>query len=199
MEIYRTIYRPGTGEYEEKKSRFLSEVRHVGTEEEVLLVLQEIRKKHYDARHHCYAYVLGKKGETKKSSDDGEPSGTAGHPILALIEGSGLTDTLIVVTRYFGGTLLGTGGLVRSYSKSAKDGLSYAVIADFMPADILTIRSDYTLFGKIRYLAESEGLTPGEILYTDRVQMELPVPAEETDRIIKKITELSAGKAEIIR
>ena len=198
-QVYRTVYSAGAGEYEEKKSRFLSDVRHVTSEEEVLLVLQEIRKKHYDARHHCYAYVLGKKGETKKSSDDGEPSGTAGHPILALIEGSGLTDTLIVVTRYFGGTLLGTGGLVRSYSKSAKDGLSHAVIADFMPADILTIRSDYTLFGKIRYLAESEGLTPGEILYTDRVQMELPVPAEETERIIKKITELSAGKAEIIR
>ena len=199
MEIYRTVYRPGTGEYEEKKSRFLSEVRHVTSEEEVLSVLQEIRKKHYDARHHCYAYILGKKGEIKKSSDDGEPSGTAGHPILALLEGGGLTDTLIVVTRYFGGTLLGTGGLVRSYSKSAKDGLSDAVIADFLPADILKIRSDYTLFGKIRYLAEQEGLSPGEILYTDKVEMELPVPSEETARIVKKITELSAGRAEIER
>lgn len=196
-EVYRTVYRQGNSEYEEKKSRFLSEVRHVESEEEALLVLSEIRKKHYDARHHCYAYILGKKSELKKSSDDGEPSGTAGHPMLAVLEGEGLTDTIIVVTRYFGGTLLGTGGLVRSYTKSAKDGVEKAVIADWRMADLLKIRSDYTLFGKIRYLAESENLVPGEITYTDMVDMVLPVPEERTAEIRKKITELTAGRAVI--
>ena len=197
-EVYRTVYRSGSGEYEEKKSRFLSEVHHVESEEEMLLVLSKIRKKHYDARHHCYACVLGKDASVKKSSDDGEPSGTAGHPILAVIEGANLTDTLIVVTRYFGGTLLGTGGLVRSYTKSAQDGVEKSVIADWKEADILVIRSDYPLYGKIRYLAESEGLTPGDIAFTENVEMTLPVPAERTAEIRKKITDLSAGRAEII-
>ncbi len=196
-EIYRTVYRAGEGVYEEKKSRFLSEIHHVESEEEALLVLSGIRKKHYDARHHCFAYILGKKGELKKASDDGEPSGTAGHPMLAVLDGEGLTDVLVVVTRYFGGTLLGTGGLVRSYTKSAKDAVMHSVIADWRMAGILGIRSDYTLFGKIRYLAESEGLTPGEIVYADDVFMSLPVPEERLTEIVQKMTEISAGKAKI--
>ena len=196
-EAYRTVARMGTGEYEEKKSRFLSEVHHVESEEEMNEVLSAVRKKHYDARHHCYACVIGENGAFVKSSDDGEPSGTAGHPILSVIQGENLTDTLVVVTRYFGGTLLGTGGLVRSYTKSAKDGLLHAALIEKKPGKRLIVCADYTTFGKLRYLLESEGYTPERIDYTDKVEMSLPVPREDAETVRKKLTEASAGRAQI--
>ena len=116
---YYTIQKTGHGEYEEKRSRFLGEAIPVQSEEEVQEHLTRIRKQYYDARHHCSAYVLGEKKDRKKASDDGEPQGSAGLPILNVIEGAGCTGILIVVTRYFGGTLLGTGGLVRAYTNAA--------------------------------------------------------------------------------
>lgn len=134
--LYYTIDHPGYGEYEEKKSRFLGEALPVTSEEEVRTELARIRKKYYEARHHCYAYVIGGvPGNTvqgnatiRRSSDDGEPSGTAGAPILSVIDGKACSNVLIVVTRYFGGTLLGTGGLVRSYTKAASLALENAGI-----------------------------------------------------------------------
>ena len=123
MKAYNTIYEGGTDEIVEKKSRFIAQVFPVETEEEVATILEQMKKKYWDARHNCYAFVLGEASQISRCSDDGEPSGTAGRPILEVINGKELTNILIVVTRYFGGTLLGTGGLVRAYSQSAQAGI----------------------------------------------------------------------------
>ena len=117
---YKTIIESGSGEYIEKKSRFIGELVPVSSEEEAFAYLDAVRKKHYNASHHCFAYVLGEKNQTERASDDGEPSGTAGRPILHVLEGEEICNALIVVTRYFGGTLLGTGGLTRAYTAAAK-------------------------------------------------------------------------------
>ena len=120
---YKILYREGTGELIEKKSRFIASFRSVKTEEEAQAFIEEMRKKYWDASHNCYAWVLGENGEGKRCSDDGEPSQTAGKPMLDVLEGEGIVNICVVVTRYFGGTLLGTGGLVRAYSGAVKEGL----------------------------------------------------------------------------
>ncbi len=120
----------GTGEVIEKKSRFIASIFPIQTEEEALTYLSQVRKKYYDARHNCFAYVVGEKNETERCSDDGEPSGTAGRPMMDVLTGQGLHNVLVVVTRYFGGTLLGTGGLVRAYSAAVKAGLENCVIQE---------------------------------------------------------------------
>ena len=120
---YRTIYRGGEDEIVEKKSRFIATVVPVNTEEEALEFVEKTRKKYWDARHNCYAYILGDNNEVQRFSDDGEPSGTAGKPILEVITGNECSNCLCVVTRYFGGVLLGTGGLIRAYTNAAKDAL----------------------------------------------------------------------------
>ena len=124
MEQYKTVLEGGTGEIVEKKSRFIATVRPVKNEEEALAFLEEMRKKYWDARHNCYAYSIGKNREFTRCSDDGEPSGTAGRPMLDVILGEDIYNVAVVVTRYFGGVLLGTGGLVRAYSKAVQEGLA---------------------------------------------------------------------------
>ena len=160
-----------TGEYEEKKSRFIGEVFPIQSVDEAEALIQQVRKKYYDARHHCYAYVLGDQYETVKQSDDGEPSQTAGMPILAVLKGQEIHDALVVVTRYFGGTLLGTGGLVRSYTNEIP----------------------YTLVGKIKYIAESAGITEACADYGAAVSMTWHVPAEQLTGFQNQIQELSGG------
>jgi len=194
---YRTVLRDGKGEYEEKKSRFIANVYHVTNEEEVMLHLAELRKKYYDARHNCYAYILGKQGETLKSSDDGEPQGTAGHPILSVLQGSEVTECLIVVTRYFGGTLLGTGGLVRSYTKAAQAGLADAEIILKQPARLLQITTDYSDLGKLQYWFGTAGLTPKNIEYGAEVRIFLPVPEDILEKTGEKVTDITQGRANI--
>ena len=120
MNSYYTIYRGGSGEVVEKKSRFIGEARAVSSEEEAAAFVEEIRKKYYDARHHCFAYVIGTDGKQMRAADDGEPQGTAGRPMLEVLTGKGLANAMVVVTRYFGGTVLGTGGLVRCYTAAAQ-------------------------------------------------------------------------------
>ena len=123
VEEYKTIYKGGIGEITEKKSRFIATIRPAKTEEEALAFLEEMKKKYWDARHNCSAYVLGERQELLRCSDDGEPSQTAGKPMMDVLTGAGLTNVAAVVTRYFGGTLLGTGGLVRAYSAAVQEGL----------------------------------------------------------------------------
>ena len=130
LQHYRTIYQDRTGEYGEKKSRFIANVFSITSEDDAITKIEQIKKKHYDARHHCFAYSLCGTPAILRFSDDGEPSGTAGKPILEIITTNELFHTLIVVTRYFGGTLLGTGGLVRAYTAAAKEGLANSVIID---------------------------------------------------------------------
>ena len=119
---YKTVYESGTGEIVEKKSRFIASVWPIQTEEDALNIIDQLKKKYWDAKHNCFAYVLGIKDEIQRCSDDGEPAKTAGKPILDILLGEEIHNALIVVTRYFGGTLLGTGGLVRAYQYAAKEG-----------------------------------------------------------------------------
>ena len=159
---YRTVYKGGEGEITEKKSRFIATVSPASSEEEALLFIESMRKKYWDARHNCFAYVIGKRGELKRFSDDGEPGGTAGKPILEVITGEGLCNAAIVVTRYFGGTLLGTGGLVRAYTAASKEGLASSVIVTKILGVRLHIMTDYNGLGKIQYILGQRGLKISE-------------------------------------
>ena len=129
----------------------------VHSEEEAMQYLEQVRKKYWDARHHCWAYVIGEERVTERCSDDGEPSGTAGKPILEVIRGAGLHNIFVVVTRYFGGTLLGTGGLVRAYTESAREGISHSQIITKIYGFKLNLTTDYTGLGKIQYLLGQRG------------------------------------------
>lgn len=182
-----------TGEYEEKKSRFIGEIFPIKSEEDAQEHVASIRKKYYDARHHCYAYVLGDNYETVKQSDDGEPSQTAGMPILNVLKGQDIHDALIVVTRYFGGTLLGTGGLVRSYTNASKAAIDNAVVLEAVEGYRANAEIPYTLVGKIKYFTETEGITEAEAEYGNNVNMTWLVPEEKLIPFQNQIQEMSGG------
>lgn len=186
----------GSGEVAEKKSRFIAQVSPVKNEEEALQFIARIRKENRDARHNCYAYVTGPDGSIEKFSDDGEPSKTAGMPMLDLLRKRGLKNVCVVVTRYFGGILLGTGGLVRAYTAACTAGLDACVTAERQQGILATWTVDYGLYGKLQYLAEEEGLFPQGCDFGEAVTLRLLLPAEKADRIIRKVREMSAGKAE---
>ncbi|MCI8751075.1 MAG: YigZ family protein [Lachnospiraceae bacterium] len=192
MAGYKIVYNGGSAEIVEKKSRFIANVFPLGSEEEAAGILEGIKKKYWDARHNCYAYVTG---GISKCSDDGEPSGTAGRPILEVITGEGISDVLIVVTRYFGGTLLGTGGLVRAYSKSAKEGLCASSIVYKEPGKIITITTDYNGIGKLQYIASQMELAIMDTKYSEKAEMELVVSDGNIDTFVKKVTEATSGQA----
>ncbi len=196
-ERYRTVYQNGEGRYEEKKSVFIATVRHVSGLEEAAAFVEEMKKKYWDARHNCYAWVLGKDGANVKASDDGEPSGTAGRPILDVLTGVGLTDTCIVVTRYFGGVLLGTGGLVRAYTQASRDGIEKSVLIEKVNGVLLDIIAAYTDAGKIQYLLGREEIHTVESDFSDVVRIRVVVPASEEARFTKQMTEATAGRTEI--
>lgn len=199
MTSYDTVYEGGSDEIVEKKSRFIANVFPVETEEEVTQIIESMRKKYWDARHNCYAFVLGDGGEITRCSDDGEPSGTAGRPILEVLTGRGLKNVLVVVTRYFGGTLLGTGGLVRAYSQAAQAGLDASRVITKQVGCHITIDTDYNGLGRLQYVAAQMKLAVLDTLYTDKVQMKLLVPMELCGRVCKEVTEVTAGQAEIVQ
>ena len=149
---YRIAYKGGEGEIVEKKSRFIATVLPVDQEEEALEFIEKMKKKYWNATHNCYAYVIGERHEIQRYSDDGEPGGTAGRPMLDVLLGEDIHNVAVVVTRYFGGTLLGTGGLVRAYSSATKAGLASSVIITKIPGFKLRISTDYTGLGKIQYI-----------------------------------------------
>lgn len=191
---YATVFREAEGFYEEKKSKFIASVFHVTSEAEVQEKMEAVRKKYYDARHHCFAYVLGADKDKVKQSDDGEPQKTAGIPILNVINGENATDTLIVVTRYFGGTLLGTGGLVRAYTKAAQDGLKNACVFTKNPAMLLRIDLRYEDHNRLsRYFAEQE-LQPVSVDFSDIVSVKIPVRLSELEDFRNHITECTQNK-----
>lgn len=191
------IYRGGEDEIVEKKSRFIGQVFPVSTEEEALKLIEQTRKKYWDARHNCYAYILGEYGEITRCTDDGEPAGTAGRPILEVLQGEGIHDVLLIVTRYFGGTLLGTGGLVRAYSQAAKAGLSASQVLEKVRGYQLTIHTDYNGIGKLQYITAQSGIPVMDTQYGESVTMVLAVPIEDSDKLVKQITEATAGQAQI--
>ena len=197
MERYDTVYRGGKGEYTEKKSRFIAEVYPVVSEEEAFIYLEEVKKRYWDARHHCWAYVIGRNPASERMSDDGEPSGTAGKPILEVIRGRNVTNVFVVVTRYFGGTLLGTGGLVRAYTAASAAALSDTVIITRIFGYKLAIHTDYTGLGKIQYLIASRDLYVQNTAYTDKVVISLLVPEEERGAFEKEVIDRTNGQAVI--
>lgn len=197
MEQYKTVLEGGTGEIIEKKSRFIATVRPVRNEEEALAFLEEMRKQYWDARHNCYAYSVGRNREYTRCSDDGEPSGTAGRPMLDVILGEDIYNIAVVVTRYFGGVLLGTGGLVRAYSKAVQEGLSESLLIEKKKGISLKITTDYTGIGKIQYIAGEQKLPILDSEYTDRVILHLLVPSDQIASVEKAITEGTNGRAKM--
>lgn len=191
---YRVILEGGSGEIEEKKSRFICTVRPVHSEAEAIAFTEEMKKKYWDARHNCSAFILGSRQELTRCSDDGEPSGTAGRPMLEVLLGEGLCDVAVVVTRYFGGTLLGTGGLVRAYSSAVKVGLAASKTGMMRYGLKLQVETDYNGVGKIQYLLGKRGIVPGAE-YGASVKFTMMVPVEEADSLKKEITEATNGQA----
>lgn len=194
-EPYRVILEEGTGEITEKKSRFIATLKRVESEEQAAAFIESMKKRYWDASHNCSAVILGERGEWMRSSDDGEPSGTAGRPMLEVLVGEKLRNAAVVVTRYFGGTLLGTGGLVRAYTQAVKEGLKNCKIGTMRAGVKLDVETDYGGIGKILYILGEWGLEPEESLYTENVRLVLTAPLEKKDALCKEITEATAGKA----
>lgn len=196
-EPYKVIVEEGTGEITEKKSRFIATVKRVESEEEAAAFVEAMKKKYWDASHNCSAMVIGERGELTRCSDDGEPSGTAGRPMLEVLLSERLRNAAVVVTRYFGGTLLGTGGLVRAYTQAVREGLSGCKLGTMRAGVRLEVLTDYNGIGKILYIMGTKGIEPEDSLYTDTVQLVLLVPAEDKEALCKEFTEATAGKAKI--
>ena len=197
LERYKTIYCGGEGEIIEKKSRFIATVRLVESEEEALSFIEEMRKKYWNATHTCFAYVNGENRETVRCSDDGEPSGTAGKPMLDVLLGEGMYNTAVVVTRYFGGTLLGTGGLVRAYSKAVQEGLAQSDVIEKQYGAIIEIGTDYNGIGKIQYLIGERKIPTLQAEYTDKVKIQVILPIADVDKFKADLTEATNGRAKI--
>lgn len=189
------VYRGGQGEIIEKKSRFIATVKPVKSEEEAVSFINETKKKYWDARHNCSAFVIGKRQELTRCSDDGEPAGTAGRPMLDVLLKEDIHDAAVVVTRYFGGVLLGTGGLVRAYQQVTKQGLLASDIIEKQDGSILLIRTDYTGIGKLQYLFAREKITVIDTEYAADVLVKAVIPEADRERIEKIITEQTNGTA----
>ena len=186
---------PGEGELVEKKSRFIGNIFKVESEEEALAHIKELKDKTWDANHHVYAYILD--GGTMRYSDDGEPGGTAGMPVLEVLRHAGLRQVLCVVTRYFGGTLLGTGGLVRAYGKTAGLALDAAGISRRCRWSSLEIPCPYPLYDRVSACLREKGAQIADTVYGSDVTLKLLIPEEEEEALRLALTDLTAGKLEI--
>ena len=173
----------------EKKSRFIANIASVSSEEEAIEFIEKIKKKYYDARHNCYAYIIGDKGDKKKCSDDGEPQRSAGMPMMEVLENQGYFDIVVVVTRYFGGTLLGVGGLIRAYQGAVIEGLNASVSGEIHEGFRAKYRFGYDFYGKIKYIAESENIVIEDTLFDENVTMSLIFEDGESERLQKKLVE----------
>ena len=193
----KIVYEGGVGEIVEKKSRFIATVRPVNSEEEASLFIAEMKKKYWDARHNCAAFVIGENQETTRCSDDGEPAQTAGRPMLDVLLKEGITNTAVVVTRYFGGVLLGTGGLVRAYQKAVQEGLEASLILEKTRGYRLSVRTDYNGVGKLQYLCGQRKLSIVDSEYAENVTLHVMVPEEMKESMAKAITEQTSGAAQM--
>ena len=197
-EMYKTIYKGGVGEVVVKKSRFIATITPVSTEEEAIEIIEVLKKKYWDARHNCSAYVIGTENPILRCSDDGEPSKTAGKPILDILITHELTNVVVVVTRYFGGTLLGTGGLVKAYQSATLEGLSNSIIITKELGFKTEIMTDYNLIGKVQYFLSQENIAILSSEYTDIVALTALVPSSKQELFTKKIAELTNGSATLM-
>ena len=195
MESYTTLGQYSAEEYIVKKSRFIGYAKPVKSEQDALCFIEEIRKKHWDATHNVYAYAL-REGSIKRFSDDGEPQGTAGMPVLNVITQEDVSDCVVVVTRYFGGILLGGGGLVRAYSHSAKLAIDAAGVVTLVPWLVLNISCDYNLYGKIETLIRDLGGVVQDTAFTDNVNISFRIEKELLNSFDKKLKDLTNGKVD---
>lgn len=197
QESVKLVYKSGEGEIVEKKSRFIAAVLPIESEEEAVQYIEQYKKKYWDARHNCYAYSVGLEQPILRFSDDGEPSGTAGKPILEVITGQELHNVLVIVTRYFGGTLLGTGGLVRAYTDATKVGIENSTVVTQKLGKKLSISTNYTDIGKLQYFFNKDQIDVEDTIYEADVKAILYVPLSEIDYVKKQITEMTSGQAVI--
>ncbi len=191
----KCVYSGGVGEYIEKKSRFIATVRPITSEEEATAFIAEMKKKYWDAKHNCSAFVIGEHQEISRCSDDGEPAQTAGRPMLDVLLREDIHNVAVVVTRYFGGVLLGTGGLVRAYQKATQEGLAASTIIDKKEGRRLTVGTDYNGLGKLQYMIAQKNLTLIDTIYTEKVELVLMVPVECQEDVEKEIIETTSGNA----
>ena len=194
MEEYFIVERAGQGEVIEKKSRFIAHVLPVQSEEEALMYIEKIKKEHWDARHNCYAFIIGRNSEIQRFSDDGEPQGTAGKPILEVLVNGNIRNTLIIVTRYFGGTLLGTGGLVRAYGQSAKVGIQNALVMRVCEGVSFDLRCDYNSIGKIKYIMGQMNISAEEE-YGEDVNLHINMKKGDLKNFQDQVVDATSGKA----
>ena len=193
----KRVHKDGSAQITEKKSRFIGDVYNIENEEDALYYINETKKKYWDARHHCYAYIIGNNNEIKRFSDDGEPSGTAGKPILDVLDKSGIANCLIIVTRYFGGTLLGTGGLIRAYSEAAKSGIEASGIMEVKKGIQAQIDADYNSFGKIQYMCMERNIIITDTEYGENVHINMIIEESEYAHFQKAVADAFAGRLEI--
>ena len=194
----KILYEGGVGELEEKKSRFIANTLPISSQEEALEFIEKIKKQYWDARHNCYAYVLGNHHEIQRFSDDGEPGGSAGKPMLDVLLGENIHNMVVVVTRYFGGTLLGTGGLVRAYSGAAKEGLSNSVIIEKRQGRQMLLQTNYSDLGKIQYLLHGNSIHILSEDYGADVCFEVLVPIEQEKQITELLIDGTNGRITIV-
>lgn len=195
-ESYKTIKAQAVAEIVEKRSRFIADVKPIETESEALAFLEEIKKKYWDARHHVFAYVL-EDNNVQRYSDDGEPAGTAGLPILDFIKKEGISNLIVVVTRYFGGILLGTGGLVHAYTASAKAGVEAAQPIEMKLCCEMTVECDYSLLGKVQSEALGRGYVISGTEYAENVKVSVLVPVSETSGFEENMIDKTNGRVGI--
>lgn len=191
---YLTLFEGGEGTIIEKKSRFIATIEPVETVEEAEAFIEKTKKKYWDARHNCHAFSVGTNMPLSRCSDDGEPSGTAGKPMLEVLTGRGIHNAAVVVTRYFGGTLLGTGGLVRAYTQAVQEGLKNCKLVEKYSGILMKLSMDYTDLGKVTYILNEMSIYIENTEYTDGVVMNILIPEDETETVKKKLTEATSGR-----
>lgn len=197
LERYATVREYGSREIVIKKSRFIGHARPAATEEEAIAFIEQIKKKFWDATHNCSAYLIGERDEWQKALDDGEPSGTAGKPILEVIKNRGMKNVVVVVTRYFGGIMLGAGGLVRAYTDGAVAGIDAADPIVLALHREVAVDIDYTWYGKLENVLRERGIRVGEVSFTDRVRVNCFPEAGESDKFEAWITDFTQGQARL--
>ena len=196
MESYVTVKKHSSFEYEDRKSVFIGEAFPINSEEEALILIEDVRKRYSDARHHVYAYTL-RNNSISRFTDDHEPQGTAGMPILDVIRKKGINDVLVVVTRYFGGTLLGTGGLVRAYTSAAVGALESAEIVTYDIYSEIAVSVSYSDYGKITPKLPSVSCTVIDTEYSENVTLVLKLPKEKLPILESILTEITSGKSTV--
>lgn len=194
LQEYRVLLEGGEGEIVEKKSRFIATIRRVENEAEAVAFIEEMKKKYWDARHNCSAFVIGSRGELTRCSDDGEPGGTAGRPMLEVLLGEGIRNIAVVVTRYFGGVLLGTGGLVRAYTQAVKAGLENCSIGAMVHGYDVMLNTDYNGIGKVLYLLGQHGVEAYDSDYGVDVVLQIRIRSDIAQRLHKELIEATSGK-----